>query len=128
MGIPEYLTCLLRNLYVGQEVTVRTSYRSSDWFKIEKGVQLGCLPSPCLFDLYAEHIRGNARLHELQAGIKIAGRNTSNPRYADDTTLMTESEGELKSLLRRVKEESEKASLKLNIKKTKIVATSAITS
>ena len=113
---------------MGQEVTVRTSYRSSDWFKIEKGVQLGCLPSPCLFDLYAEHIRGNARLHELQAGIKIAGRNTSNLRYADDTTLMTKSEGELKSLLRRVKEESEKASLKLKIKKPKIVATSAITS
>ena len=113
---------------MGQEVTVRTSYRSTDWFKIEKGVQLGCLPSPCLFDLYAEHIRGNARLHELQAGIKIAGRNTSNPRYANDTTLMTKSEGELKSLLRRVKEESEKASLKLKIKKPKIVATSAITS
>ena len=128
MGIPEYLTCLLRNLYAGQEATVRTLYRSTDWFKIEKGVQLGCLPSPCLFDLYAEHIRGNARLHELQAGIKIAGRNTSNPRYADDTTLMTKSEGELKSLLRRVKEESEKASLKLNIKKPKIVATSPITS
>ena len=128
MGIPEYLTCLLRNLYAGQEATVRTLYRSTDWFKIEKGVQLGCLPSPCLFDLYAEHIRGNERLHELQAGIKIAGRNTSNLRYADDTTLMTKSEGELKSLLRRVKEESEKASLKLNIKKTKIVATSPITS
>ena len=128
MGIPEYLTCLLRNLYAGQEATVRTLYRSTDWFKIEKGVQLGCLPSPCLFDLYAEHIRGNARLHELQAGIKIAGRNNSNLRYADDTTLMTKSEGELKSLLRRVKEESEKASLKLNIKKTKILATSPITS
>ena len=128
MGIPEHLTCLLRNLYAGQEATVRTSYRSTDWFKIEKGVQLGCLPSPCLFDLYAEHIRGNARLHELQARINIAGRNISNLRNADDTTLMTESEGELKNLLRRVKEESEKASLKLNIKKTKIVATSPITS
>ena len=128
MGIPEHLACLLRNLYVGQEATGRTSYKSTDWFKIEKGVQLGCLPSPCLFDLFAEHIRGNARLHELQAGIKIAGRNISNLRYADDTTLMSESKGELKSLLRRVKEESEKASLKLNVKKTKIVATSPIPS
>ena len=108
MGIPEYLTCLLRNLYVGQEVTVRTSYRSSDWFKIEKGVQLGCLPSPCLFDLYAEHIRGNDRLHELQAGIKIAGRNTSNPRYADDTILMAENEEEIKNILMKVKEGSER--------------------
>ena len=115
MGIPDRLTFFLRNLYVGQEATVRTLYGTTDWFKIEKGVQLGCLLSPCLFNLYAEHIGGNARLDELQAGIKVAGRNTSNLRHADDTTLVAESKEELKSLLMRVKEESEKASLKLNI-------------
>ena len=111
MGIPDHLPCLLRSLYAGQEATVRTLYGSTDWFKIEKGVQPGCLRSPCLFNLNAEHIRGNARLDELQAGIKIAGKNISNLRYADDTTLVAESKEELKSLLMRVKEESEKASL-----------------
>ena len=111
MGIPDHLTCLLRSLYAGQEATVRTLYGSTDWFKIEKGVQLGCLLSPCLFNLNAEHIRGNARLDELQAGIKIAGKNISNLRHADDTTLVAESKEELKSLLMRVKEESAKASL-----------------
>ena len=111
MGIPDHLTCLLRSLYAGQEATVRTLYGSTDWFKIEKGVQLGCLLSPCLFNLNAEHIRGNARLDELQAGIKIAGENISNLRHAGDTTLVAESKEELKSLLMRVKEESEKASL-----------------
>ena len=128
MRIPDHLTCLLRNLYAGQQATVRTLYGSTDWLKIEKGVQLGCLLSPCLFNLSAEHIRGNARLDELQAGIKVAGRNISNLRYADDTALVAESKEELKSLLMRVKEESEKASLKLNIKKTKIMAPSPITS
>ena len=128
MGIPDHLTCLLRNLYAGQQATVRTLYGSTDWLKIEKGVQLGCLLSPCLFNLSAEHIRGNARLDELQAGIKVAGRNISNLRYADDTALVAESKEELKSLLMRVKEESEKASLKLSIKKTKIMAPSPITS
>ena len=122
MRIPDHLTCLLRNLYAGQQATVRTLYGSTDWLKIEKGVQLGCLLSPCLFNLSAEHIRGNARLDELQAGIKVAGRNISNLRYADDTALVAESKEELKSLLMRVKEESEKASLKLSIKKTKIMA------
>ena len=111
MVIPDHYTCLLRNLYAGQEATVRTLYGSTDWFKIEKGVQLGCLLSPCLFNLNAEHIRGNARLDELQAGIKIAGKNISNLRHADDTTLVAESKEELKSLLMRVKEESAKASL-----------------
>ena len=111
MGIPDHLTCLLRSLYAGQEATVRTVYGSTDWFKIEKGVQLGCLLSPCLLNLNAEHIRGNARLDELQAGIKIAGKNISNLRHADDTTLVAESKEELKSLLMRVKEESAKASL-----------------
>ena len=116
MGISDHLTCLLRNLYVGQEATVRTLCGTTDWFRIKKEVQQGCLLSLCLFNLYAEHIMRNSGLDELQAGIKIAGRNINNLRYADDTTLMAESEEELKSLL-RVKEESEKAGWKLNIKK-----------
>ena len=128
MGIPEHLSCLLRNLYAGQEATVKTLYITTDWFKIEKGIRQGCLLSPCLFNLYAEHIMRNARLDELQAGIKIGERNINNLRYADDTTLMAESEEELKNLLMRVKEESEKTGLKLNIKKTKIMATVSITS
>ena len=106
MGIPDHLTCLLRNLYVGQEATVRILYGTTDWFKIEKGVQQGCLLSPCLFNLYAEHIMRNARLYALQAGIKIGRRNINNLRYVDDTTLMAEREEELKSLLMKVKEES----------------------
>ena len=125
MGIPDHLTCLLRNLYVGQEATVRTLYGTNDWFKIEKGVQQGCLLSPCLFNLYTEHIMRNAGLDELQAGIKIGRRNNNDLRYADDTTLMRETKEELKNLFIRVKEESEKASLQLNIekkKKTKIMA------
>ena len=112
IGIPDHLTCLLRNLYAGQEATVRTLSGTSDWFKIEKGIQQGCVLSPCLFNLYTEHIMRNARLDELQAGIKIDRRNTNNLRYADDTTLMAESKEELKSLLMRVKEESERARVK----------------
>ena len=127
MGIPDHLTCLLRNLYAGQDATVRTLYGTTDWFKIKKGVQQGCLLSPCLFNLHTKHIMRNARLDELQTGIKIGGRNINNLRYADDTTLMAESEEELKSLLMRVKEESERAGLKLNIKKTKIMASGPIT-
>ena len=119
-GIPDHLTCLLRNLYTGQEATVRTGHGTTDWFQIGKGVRQGCILSPCLFNLYAEYIIQNARLDEVQAGIKIAGRNISNLRYADDTSLMTERE-ELKSLLMKVKEESEKADLKLNIQKTKVM-------
>ena len=118
MGIPGHLTCLLRNLYSGQEATVRTGRRTTDWFQIGKGVHQGCILSPCLFNLYAEYIMRNAGLDEPQAGIKNAKRNISNLRYADDTTLITESKEELKSLLMNVKEESEKASLKLNIQKT----------
>ena len=114
MGIPDYLTCVLRNLYVGQEATVRTGHETMDWFKIGKGVRQGCILSPCLFNLYAEYIMRNAGLEETQAGIKIAGRNINNLRYADDITLMAESEEELKSLLMKVKEESEKVGLKLN--------------
>ena len=117
MGIPGHLTCLLRNLYAGQEVTGRTLYGTTDWFKIKKGVQQGCLLSPCLFNLYADYIMRNAGLDELHAGIKIGRRNINNLRYADDTTLMAESEEELRSLLMRVKEESEKAGLKLSIQK-----------
>ena len=117
MGIPEQLTCLLKNLCAGQEATVRTVYGKTDWFRIEKRVQQGCLLSPYLFNIYVEHIMWNARLDELQAGIKISGRNINNLRYADDTTLMAESKEELKSLLMRVKE-SEKASLKFNFKKS----------
>ena len=119
MGIPDHLTCLLRNLYAGQEATVRTGHGTTDWFQIGKGVCHGCILSPYLFNLYAEYIMQNARLEKAQAGIKIAGRNISNLRYTDDTTLMEESE-ELKSLLMKVKEESEKVGLKLNIQKTKI--------
>ena len=107
MGIPDYFTCLLRNLNAGQEATIRTGHGTTDWFKISKGVCQGCILSPCLFDLYAEYILQNARLDEAQAGIKIAGRNINNLRYADDTILVAESE-ELKSLLIKVKEESEK--------------------
>ena len=126
MGIPDYLTCLLRNLYAGQEATVRTGHGTTDWnnkFQIRKGVRQGCILSPCLFNLYAEYIMRNAGLDEAQAGIKIAGRNINNLRYTDDTTLMAESEEELKRLL-RVKEESEKVGLKLNIQKTKIMVPS----
>ena len=115
--MPEYLTCLLRNLYAGQEATVRTGHGTTDWFQIGKGVHQGCILSPCLFSLYAEYITRNAGLDQAQAGIKISGRNINNLRYADDTTLVAESE-ELKSLLMKVKEESEKAGLKHNIQKT----------
>ena len=115
MGIPESLTCLLRNLYAGQEATVRTALGTTNWFKIGKGVHQGCVLSPYLFNLYAEYIMQNARLDEAQAGIKIVGRNINNLRYADDTTLMAESKEEWKSLLMKVKEESQKVGLKLNI-------------
>ena len=111
MGIPDHLTCLLRNLYAGQEATVRTGHGRTDWFQIEKGVRQGCILSPCLFNLYSEYIMRNAGLDEAQAGIKIAGRNINNFRYADDTTLMAENEEELKHLLMKVKEESEKVGL-----------------
>ena len=107
MGIPDHLTCLLRNLYAGQESTVQTGHGTTDWFQIRKGVHQGCILSPCLFNLYAEYIMSNTRLEEAQAGIKIARRNINNLRYADDTTLVAESEGELKSILMKVKEESE---------------------
>ena len=126
MGIPDHLTCLLRNLYAGQETTVRIG-DGTDWFQIRKGVRQGCILSPCLFNLYAEYIMQNARLDEVQAGIKIARRNINNLRYADDTTLMEESE-ELKGLFIKVKEESEKVDLNLNIQKTKIMATTPILS
>ena len=122
MGIPDHLTCLLRNLYAGQEATVRTGHGTTDWFQMGKGVHQVCILSPCLFNLYAEYIMTNAGLEEAQAGIKIARRNISNLRYAHDTTLMAESKEELKSLLMKVKEESEKVGLKLNIQKTKIMA------
>ena len=127
MGIPDHLTCLLRNLYAGQEATVRTGRGTTDWFQIAKGVRQGCILSPCLFNLYAEYIMRNAGLEEAQAGIKIAGRNINNLRYADDTTLMAESE-ELKSPLMKVREESEKVGLKLNIQKIEIMASELITS
>ena len=127
-GIPDHLTCLLRNLYAGQEATVRTGHETTHWFQIGKGVRQGCVLSPFLFNFYAEYIKRNAGLEETQAGIKIAGRNINNLRYADDTTLMAESEEELKSLLMKVKVESEKVGLKLNIQKTKIMASSPITS
>ena len=120
MGIPDHLTCLLRNLYAGQEATVRTGHGTTDWFQIGKGVRQGCILPPCLFNLYAEYIMRNAGLDEAQAGIKIAERNINNLRYADDTTLIAESEEELTSLL--MKEESEKAGLSLNIQKTKLMA------
>ena len=128
MGIPDHLTCLLRNQYVGQEATVRTGHGTTDWFQIGKGVCQGCILSLCLFNLYAEYIMRNTDLEEAQAGIKIAWRNINNLRYADDITHMEESEEELKGLLMKVKEESEKAGLKLNIQKTKILAFSHITS
>uniref|UniRef100_A0A8B9WI01 Reverse transcriptase domain-containing protein n=1 Tax=Bos mutus grunniens TaxID=30521 RepID=A0A8B9WI01_BOSMU len=128
MGIQDHLTCLLRNLYAGQVATVRTGHGTTDWFQIGKGVRQGCILSPCLFNLYAEYIMRNAGLEETQAGIKIFRRNVNNLRYADDTTLMAESEEELKSLLMKVKEESEKVGLKLNIEKTKIIASGPITS
>ena len=127
MGILDHLTCLFRNLYAGQEATVRTGH-GTDWFQIGKGVRQGCILSPCLFNLYTEYIMRNAGLEEAQAGIKIAGRNINNLRYADDTTLMAESEEELKSLLRKVKVESEKIGLKLNIQKKKTMASGPITS
>ena len=127
MGVPDHLTCLLRNLYEGQEATVRTGHGTTDWFQIGKGVCQGCILSSCLFNLHAEYIMRNAELEEQQAGIKTAGRNINNLRYADDTTLMAESEEELKSLLMKMKEESEKVGLKLNIQKTKIMASGPIT-
>ena len=127
MGIPDHLTCLLRNLYASQEATVRTGHGITDWFQIGKGVRQGCVLSLCFLKLYAEYIMRNAGLEEAQAGIKIARRNISNLRYADDTTLLAESEEELKSLLMKVKEESERVGLKLNIQKMKIMASSPIT-
>ena len=128
MGIPDHLTCLLRNLYAGQEATVRTGHGTTDWFQIGIGVRPGCTLSPYLFHLHAEYIMRNAGLEAAQAGIKIAGRNVNNLRYADDTTLMAESKEELKSLLMKVKKESEKVGLKLNIQETKIMASGPITS
>ena len=127
-GIADYLICLLRNLYAGQEATVRTGHETTDWFQIGKGVHQGCILSPCLFNLYAEYIMRNAGLEEIQAGINIAMRNINNLRYADDTTLMAENEEELQSLLMKVKVESEKVGLKFNIQKTKIMASGPITS
>ena len=128
MGIPDHLTCLLRNLYAGQEATVRTGHGTTDWFQTGKGVHQGCLLLPCLFNLYAEYLMINAGLDKAQTGIKIARRNVNNLRYADDTTLMAEREDELKNILMKVKEESEKVGLKLNIQKTKIMASGPITS
>ena len=128
MGIPDNLTCLLRNLYAGQKATLRTGHGTTDCFQIGKGVRQGCILSPCLFNFYAKYIMRNAGLEEAQAGIKIAGRNINNLRHADDTTLMAESKEELKSLLMKVKEESEKVGLKLNIQKMKIMASGPITS
>ena len=122
MGIPDCLTCFLRNLYDGQEATVRTGNGTKDWFQIGKGVCQGCILSPCLFNSYSEYIMRNGGLYEAQAGIQIARRNINNLRYADDTILMTESEEELKSFLMKVEEKSEKVGLKLNIQKTKIMA------
>ena len=127
MGIPDHLICLLRNLYAGQEGTIRTGYGKTDWFQIGKGVCQGCILSPCLFNFYAQYMR-NAGLEEAQAGTKIAKSNINNLRYADDTTLMAESEEALKRLLMKVKEESENVGLKLNIQKTKIMASGPITS
>ena len=128
MGIPDHLTCLLRNLYAGQEATPRTGQGTKDWFQIGKGVTQGCIWSPCLFNLHAEYTKRKAGLDEAQAGIKIAKRNINNLRYADDTTLMAENEEELKSPLKKVKEESEKVGLKLNIQKTKIMVSGPVTS
>ena len=126
--IPYHLTCLLRNLYAGQETTVRTGHGTTDWFQIGKGVHQGCVLSPCLFNFCEDNIMWNSRLHESQTGIKIAGRNINNFMYADDTTLMAETEEKLKSLLKKVKEGSEKAGLKFSIQKTKIMASCPITS
>ena len=128
MEVPNHLTCLLRDMYAGQKATVRTGHGTADWFQTGKGVCQGCILSPCLFNLYAEYIMKNAGLEEAQAGIKIGGRNINNLRYADDTTLMAESEEELKSLLMKVKEESKKVVLKLNIQKMKIMESGPITS
>ena len=127
-SISALLTCLLRNLYAGQEATVRTGHGTTDWFQIWKGVRQGCILSLCLFNLYAEYLMRNGGLEETQAGIKIAGRNVNNIRYTDNTTLMAESEEELRSLLMKVKEENEKVGLKLNIQKTKIMASGPVTS
>ena len=128
MGTADHLTCLLRNLCADQEATIKSRHETTDCFQIGKDVRQGRILSPCLFNLYAEYIKRNATLDEAQAGVKIAGRNINNLRYADDTTLMAESEEELKSLLMKVKEESEKVGLKLNIQKPKIMASSPITS
>ena len=128
MRIPDHLTCLLRNLYAGLEATVRTGHGTTDWFQIGKGVCQGCILTPCLFNFYAEYIMRNAGLDEAQMGIKISGRNSNNLRYADDTTLTAEREEELKNFLMKVKEESEKAGLKLNIQKTKMMASGPIIS
>ena len=127
MGIPDHLICLLRNLYAGQEETVSPGHGTKDWFQIMKGAGQGCILSPCLFSLLAEYIMRNTGVHEAQAGIKTAGRNINNLRYADDTTLTAESEEKLKSLLMKMKEEGEKSGLKVNIQKTKIIASSPIT-
>ena len=127
MNITDHLTCFLRNLYAGQEAIVRTGHGTTDWFKIGKGVQQCCILSPCLFNFYTEHIMRNARLDDSQAGVKIARRNMSNLSYGDNTALMAESEEELKSLLMKVKEETEKVGFKLNLKKTKIMASGPIT-
>ena len=128
MGIPDHLTCLLRNVYAGQEATVRTGHGTTDWFQIMKGVRQGCISSSCLLNFYAEYIMRNTGLEEAQAGIKRAGKYINNLRFADDTIFMVESEEELKSFLMKVKEESEKVFLKLNIQKTNIMASSPITS
>ena len=128
MGIPDHLNCLLRNLYAGQEATVRTGHETTDWFQTGKGVRQGCTLSPCLFNLYAEYIMRNAGLDEAPPEIKIAGTNINNLRYADETTVMAESEEEIKSLLMKVKEDSERVVLNLNIQKTKIMASGSITS
>ena len=128
MGIPDHLICLLRNLHSGQEATVRTGHGKTDWFQIGKGVCQGCILTPCLFNLYAEYIIRNDGLDEAQTGIKIAGRNINNLRHADDTTLMADNKEELKSLLMKVKEESEKVGLILNIQKTMIMPSGPITS
>ena len=128
MGMPDHLTCFLRKLYAGQEATVRTIHVTMDWFQIGKGLCQGCILSPCLFNLYAAYIMQNARLDETRAGIKIVGRNINNLRYTDDTTLMSDSKEELKNLLIKVKEESEKAGLKFSIQKMKIMASSPINS
>ena len=128
MGVPDHLTCLLRNPYAGQKATVRTGHGTTDWFQIGKGLRQGCILSSCLYNFYAEYIMRNAGLIPAQAGIKISGKSINNLRYSDDTTLMAESEEELKSLLRKLKEESENVGLKLNIQKTKIMASGPITS